>query len=132
MDRKLYKLLCSKEILRLAYENLKSAPGSMTPGVSPETLDGISDEALEEISKKLKDESFQFRTARRVQIPKANGKTRPITIAPPRDKIVQEGIRLILNSVYEPLFLDESHGFRPERGCHSALRHINQKFQSAV
>lgn len=134
IDRPLYKLLCSRDLLRLAYENIKSKPGSITPGVTPETLDGISDEALEQISQKLEDESFQFSTARRVQIPKCydDGRTRPITVAPPRDKLVQEGIRLILNSIYEPLFVNESHGFRPNRGCHSALKQVNQKMQSAV
>ena len=132
VDRKLYSLLCKVETLLLAYNNIKSKPGNLTPGVLPETLDGMSMEVLEKIAAKLKDESFQFRTARRTFIPKALGGKRPLTVAAPRDKIVQEAIRLILNSIYEPLFMEESHGFRPKKGCHTALKQINQKFQSTV
>lgn len=116
----------------LAYENIKSKPGNMTPGILPETLDGMSVQAVDSIVEKLRDESFQFRTARRVRIPKASGGKRSLTIAPPRDKLVQEAIRLILNAIYEPIFMEQSHGFRPKRGTHSALKYINQKFQSTV
>lgn len=132
VDRKLYALLCKEEMLMLAYDNIKSKPGNMTPGILPETLDGMSIEVLRKLIEKLKDESFDFKTSRRIRIPKGSGGTRPITLASPRDKIIQEAIRLILNSIYEPLFLEESHGFRPNRGCHSALKNINQKFQSTV
>lgn len=132
IDRDLYGLISRLDMLELAYNNLKSRPGSMTPGVTPETLDGISHEALDNIRKQLKDESFQFKPGRRVQIPKLAGGSRPLTVAPPRDKIVQESMRLVLNSIYEPLFNDNSHGFRPKRGCHTALKHINQKFQAST
>ena len=104
----------------------------MTPGILPETLDGMSTQVIDSILEKLRDESFQFRTSRRVSIPKSSGGKRSLTIAPPRDKIVQEAIRLILNAIYEPLFTEQSHGFRPNRGTHSALKYINQKFQSTV
>lgn len=132
IDRNLYKLLSDVDMLQHAYENIKSRPGNLTPGVLDETLDGISKKTLEELSKKLVDESFQFRTARRTFIPKKSGQMRPITISPPRDKIVQESMRIILNAIYEPLFMEQSHGFRPGRGCHSALKQVNQKFQSTV
>lgn len=132
IDRNLYGLISRLDMLQLAYDNLKSRPGSMTPGVTPETLDGISLEALSVISKQLKDESFVFKPGRRVQIPKPSGGTRPQTVAPPRDKIIQEALRLVLNSIYEPLFSPNSHGFRPKRGCHTALKHINQKFQAST
>jgi len=101
----------------------------MTPGVNPETLDGMSMEVLESIARQLQDESFQFKPARRVQIPKASGGTRPLTIASPRDKIVQEAIRMILESIFEPTFSEYSHGFRPLRGCHTALKTVRQTFQ---
>lgn len=74
IDRNLYKLLCNKDLLSLAYNRLKSKPGQMTPGVSPETLDGISSLVLEEISSLLKSESFQFSPGRRIQIPKKVGR----------------------------------------------------------
>jgi len=132
IDRPLYKLICDTEILSIAYNKLKSNPGQMTPGVNPETLDGMSIEVLREIVQKLKDESFQFSPGRRVQIPKHSGGTRPLTIAPPRDKIVQEAIRMVLEAIFEPTFLDSSHGFRPSRSCHTALKAIRENFQTAT
>lgn len=124
-------MLTTVDMLTYAYENIKSKPGNMTPGVSPETLDGISKETFIEISENLKDESFQFSPSRRILIPKASGGSRPLTIAPPRDKIVQEAMRLVLEAVYEPLFSDTSHGFRPKKGCHTALKRVSQEFQTS-
>ena len=129
IDRNLYKILTNVEMLELAYNKLRSKPGLMTPGVKPETLDGISKEVLEDIVIKLKNESFQFSPGRRVQIPKPSGGTRPLTMAPPRDKLVQEAMRMILEAVFEPTFSNYSHGFRPGRGCHSALKAVRQDFQ---
>lgn len=81
----------------------------------------------------MKDGSFQFKPGRRVQIPKP-GKTttRPLTIAPPRDKIVQEVMRMILEVIFEPTFSDDSHGFRTGRGCHTALRQVKTQFGAAT
>lgn len=129
VNDKLYRLLYDKKLYLAAYEKLKSKPGNMTPGIVPTTLDGMSFEVIEEIIKKIKDESFDFQPGRRVHIPKANGKSRPLTIAPPRDKLIQECIRMILEAIYEPAFSDNSHGFRPNRGCHTALKMLNQKFR---
>jgi len=131
IDRNLYSLICKVDMLKLAYENLKSKPGNMTPGINPETLDGISTEKLIKLADKLKSEKFKFSAGRRIYIPKSKGeeKTRPLTIASPLDKLVQEGIRLILNAVYEPVFLEYSHGFRPNKSCHTAIKYMNQKFQ---
>lgn len=128
---KLYKILYDKELYYVAYDKLKSKPGNMTPGIVPTTLDGLSVEVIEEIIQSLKDDTFKFQPGRRVLIPKANGGERPLTIAPPRDKLVQECIRMILEAVYEPSFSDNSHGFRPNRSCHSALKAIRQRFGMA-
>lgn len=128
---KLYRLLYDKEMFYAAYNKLKSKPGNMTQGITPTTLDGISIEVLEEIIGSLKDGSFQFQPGRRINIPKANGGSRPLTIAPPRDKLVQECIRMILEAIYEPAFKECSHGFRPNKSCHTALRTIRQKFGMA-
>jgi retron-type reverse transcriptase len=130
--RPLYKIICTTDILNIAYNKIKSNPGQMTPGVKPEILDGMSLEVLQNISEKLKDESFQFSPARRVEIPKTSGGTRPLIIASPRDKIVQEAMRLILEAIFEPTFLESSHGFRPSRGCHSALKAVREQFQTAT
>lgn len=131
IDRNLYKLMCNIDILKLAYEKLKSKPGQMTPGINPETLDGISFSALEPVIDTLKSETFQFKPGRIIQIPKASGGTRPLTITSPRDKLVQEAMRMILEAIYEPTFLDSSHGFRPKRSCHTALKTVSQQFQPA-
>jgi retron-type reverse transcriptase len=124
---RLYRLLYDKEMYYVAYEKLKSKPGNMTQGITPTTLDGISEEIFKEIIKSLKDGSFQFKPGRRVYIPKPG----PLTIAPPRDKLVQECIRMILEVIYEPSFKECSHGFRPNKSCHTALRDVKQKFNMA-
>ena len=80
----------------------------------------------------MKDGSFKFKPGRRIQIPKPGGTSkRPLTIAPPRDKVVQEVIRMILEAIFEPTFSNNSHGFRPGRGCHTALRQVKTQFGSA-
>lgn len=129
---KLYRLLYDKDLFLIAYNKLKSNPGNMTPGIMPTTIDGMSNEVLEGLICKLRDGTFNFQPGRRLDIPKAYGKTRPLTIAPARDKLVQECIRMILEAIYEPSFSDCSHGFRNGKSCHTALRMINQKFGMAT
>lgn len=94
----------------------------MREGIDKQTLDGISEEWFNETSEKLKRNTYKPNPARRVNIPKANGKTRPLGISSPIDKIVQQSMRLVLEAVLEPRFQDTSHGFRPKRGCHTALK----------
>jgi len=129
IDRELYNIIFNIDTLTYAYDNIKSKPGNMTPGVSPETLDGISREKLEKLAAELKSERFAFAPSRIIQIPKASGGTRPLSIASPMDKIVQEAMRLVLEAIYEPLFIDSSHGFRPNRSCHTALKNVSASFQ---
>lgn len=131
---KLYRLLYDRNLYYEAYNKIKSKPGNMTPGIVPTTLDGMSEEVIDDIISKIKGGTFKFRASapgRRISIPKPNGKTRPLTIAPPRDKIVQEVIRMILEAIYETSFSNNSHGFRPNRSCHSALKMFNQQFRVA-
>lgn len=81
----------------------------------------------------MKDGSFQFKPGRRIQNPKPGStKKRPLIVAPPRDKIVQEVMRMILEVIFEPTFSDNSHGFRPNRGCHTALRQVKTQFGAAT
>lgn len=115
---KIYRLLYDPMLYDLAYINLISNPGNMTPGITPTTLDGMSMEVIESIIDKLKDGSFKF----------SPGGTRPLTIAPPRDKLVQEVMRMLLEAIFEPTFSDNSHGFRPNRSCHTALKRIKETF----
>lgn len=113
-------------ILMLAYETIKSKPGNMVIGSDKTTLDGISVKWFHKTSKELRTQKFKFKLARRVEIPKRNGKMRPLGIAPPRDKIIQQSFRLVLEMILEPKFSNSSHGFRPKRGCHTALKEIRK------
>jgi hypothetical protein len=121
----LYKVLATEELILRAYRNIKSVPGNMTPGTENVTLDGFSANFVNELIFSLKNETFAFKPVRREYIPKKNGKMRPLGIPSSRDKIVQEMMRILLEIAYEPIFCDSSHGFRPKRGCHSALKQIS-------
>jgi len=110
---------------------IKSNPGNMTEGISKETLDGINQKYLETIKAKLKAGTYEFSPARRIQIPKpGKGGTRPLTIASPREKIVQKAMLLIMERLYEAKFLSTSHGFRPNKGTHTAINQLESNFQS--
>ena len=118
--------------LVLAYESLKSKPGNMTPGIDSETLDGIDLRYFKNIQDKLKAGKFKFSPARRIQIPKpGKSETRPLSIASPREKLVQKAMQQVLEPVYENIFLDSSHGFRPNRGTRTAMADLESNFQSA-
>lgn len=119
------KEISDLKMLVAAYERIKSKPGSMTPGVDGETLDGYSLKTLQEISDSLRDESYQCKPSRRVYIPKPNGKSRPLGIPSINDRIVQESGRMVLEIIFEPHFMDDSHGYRPKRSCHTALKQMN-------
>lgn len=128
VNQDVYRLMYREDLYVAAYERIKSKPGNMTPGVDGSTLDGFSLRTIEGIIKAMRDESFQFSAGRRVRIPKKDGKTRPLTVAPPREKVVQEVMRMVLEAIYDgaenPTFLDCSHGFRANRGPHTALKEI--------
>jgi len=128
IDSNLFSLISNVEILKLAYANLKSKPGNPTPGIVSETLDETNMELLNSISNEIKNESFNFKPSRKTSIPKKDGVQRNLLISPQRDKLVQEAIKLILTAIYEPIFLDNSRGFRPNRSCHSALRYVSSDF----
>ena len=119
-----FAIASNKYTLLKAYELLKSNPGNMVPAADKEkeTFDGINAEWFDKTSEELKTWNFEFKPARRVFIPKPNGKLRPLGISSPRDKIVQQALKMVLEVVLEPKFLDSSHGFRPKRGCHTALQ----------
>jgi len=116
----------------VAYERIKSAPGNMTPGSDGKTIDGTSMKEIHSLIQEMQTEQFQFKAVRTVYIPKANGKMRKLGIPSTRDKIVQEVIRIILECIYDspggPYFHEASHGFRPDRSCHTALREIRGKW----
>lgn len=125
------KAISNYKNLVTAYELIKSNPGNMTKGVGKETLDGMDQKYLKNVQLKLKAGKFQFNPARRIQIPKAaKNETRPLTIAAPREKIIQKAIQIIMERLYEPKFLPSSHGFRPAKGTHTAMKQLESNFQS--
>jgi retron-type reverse transcriptase len=127
---KLIHIVADPEVLILAYEAVKSNPGNSTPGVDAQTLDGIDLNWVQDTSKLLLAGKFKFKAARRVYIPKKGSEKKgPLTISSPRDKVVQQAMYLVLNAIYESSFLDVSHGSRPGRGTHTALKSIKSKFQ---
>ena len=126
---RIYRNLFNPEFYWRAYQRIYSAPGNMTKGVDGRSIDEMSEARVNRIIKALKDHSYQPSPARRTYIPKGNsGKKRPLGIQTADDKLVEEVIRMILESVYEPNFSNSSHGFRPNRSCHTALCQIKDTF----
>jgi retron-type reverse transcriptase len=121
----LYRQMFNREMYLLAYGNIYSNSGAMTPGASEETADGMSEDKIDQIIGLMRHERYRFAPARRVYIPKKSGKLRPLGLPSWSDKLVGEVVRLLLEAYYEPVFSDRSHGFRKGRGCHTALREIN-------
>lgn len=121
---RVYKLLFNRELYLIAYAKLYPNNGAMTKGVTEETIDGMSIQKIDMIIEQLRQENYYWRPARREYIPKKNGKHRPLGIPVWSDKLLQEVIRMILEAYYEPQFSEHSHGFRPKRGCHTALQEI--------
>ena len=124
-----YRQLFNSNLYLLAYSRIYKNDGAMTQGVTPETADGMSIKKIENLIENIRYERFRWTPVRRINIPKKNGKTRPLGIPTWKDKLVQEVIRLILEAYYEPQFSNSSHGFRPKRGCHTALRIIDRTWQ---
>src|SRR6266699_2440782 len=128
----LYRQMFNRDLHLLAYGNIYSNKGAMTPGAGEETADGMSEEKIEQITGLMRRESYRFAPARRTYIPKKNGKLRPLGLPSWSDKLVGEVVRLLLEAYYEPGFSDLSHGFRKRRGCHTALRKIHDTWTGTV
>ena len=119
-----YRQLYNPELYLRAYGKIYGNKGAMTPGTTAETVDGMSKRKIGETIELLRNERYRWTPVRRTHIPKGNGKTRPLGIPTWSDKLLQEVIREILEAYYEPQFSPYSHGFRPNRGCHTALVEI--------
>jgi group II intron reverse transcriptase/maturase len=118
----LYRQLFNPGLYLLAYGRVYANHGAMTPGADGETADGRALAKIGRITDALRHERYRFQPVKRIYIPKKSGKKRPLGLPSWSDKIVGEVVRLLLESYYEPVFSDLSHGFRPRRGCHTALR----------
>lgn len=128
---RLYRLLFNEEMFYVAYQRIYAKQGNMTAGSDGTTIDGMSLSRIEKLIASLKDESYQPQPSRRVYIPKKNGKKRPLGIPAFNDKLVQEVTRMVLEAIYEGSFDYCSHGFRPNRSCHTALAQVQKSFTGA-
>jgi group II intron reverse transcriptase/maturase len=122
----IYRQLYNRELYLQAYHKLYRNAGAMTPGVTEETVDEMSLKKIDLIIEKLRYEHYKWTPVRRTHIPKKGDKKkmRPLGLPVWSDKLLQEVIRAILEAYYEPQFSQYSHGFRPDRGCHSALSSV--------
>ncbi len=120
----LYRQLYRRDLYLRAYAKLYANDGALTAGVTEETVDGMSLAKIDAIIAALRREAYRWTPVRRTYIPKKNGKLRPLGMPTWSDKLLQEVIRSVLEAYYEPQFSQHSHGFRPGRGCHTALREI--------
>jgi group II intron reverse transcriptase/maturase len=121
---RLYRQLFNPQLYLLAYGRIYANHGAMTPGADGGTADGMSLAGIGRIIDALRHERYRFQPVKRAWIPKKNGKKRPLGLPSWSDKIVGEVIRLLLEAYYEPRFSGQSHGFRPGRGCHTALTDV--------
>ena len=118
---RLYRYLLRADLYFIAYQKLYSNNGAATEGIDRDTADGFSEAKVEKLIASLADESYCPKPSRRIYLKKPNGKRRPLGIPSFSDKLVQEVLRMVLEAVYEPIFLETSHGFRPGKSCHTAL-----------
>lgn len=125
---RLYRLLFNENLYALAYQMMSKKTGNMTKGTDGKTISGMSIKRIQSIIDKLRDESYHPHPAKRIYIPKKNGKQRPLGIPSFEDKLVQKVIQMILESIYEGSFEKCSHGFRPHRSCHTAMASIMEGF----
>lgn len=95
-------------------------------GQSVERFAAKADEYLAELSAALREGRYRPQAVKRVEIPKGDGKTRPLGVPTVKDRIVQQAVRLVIEPIFEVEFREGSYGFRPGRGCHDALREVDR------
>ncbi len=129
---RLYRYLLREDIYYASYQKLYANKGAATKGVDADTADGFGEKYVKTLIAELKDGTYRAKPVRRQYIKKANGKMRPLGIPSFRDKLLQEAMRKILEAIYEPVFSDNSHGFRPGRSCHTCIKQLKLKFAGVV
>jgi group II intron reverse transcriptase/maturase len=129
---RVYRQLFNRDLYLKAYGKIYRNQGSTTRGVTDDTVDGMSLEKIDEIIEALRYERWQWLPAKRIYIPKRNGKRRPLGLPVWTDKLLGEVVRMMLNAYYDVQFSDHSHGFREERGCHTALREMYYHWAGAT
>jgi group II intron reverse transcriptase/maturase len=125
----LWELVTDPMWLTQAWEEIRSNKGSMTAGIDSTIAVDITPERIQSLSTRLKTGQYRPKPVRRVYIPKANGKTRPLGIPTLEDRIVQQAVRMLMEPIFEADFYACSHGFRRNRSTHTALRDVARIFQ---
>lgn len=125
---RLYRILFKEQMFYVAYQRIYAKQGNMTAGTDGKTVAEMSLQRIDNLITSLRNETYRPNPAKRVYIPKKNGKERPLGIPSFEDKLVQEVVRMILEAIYEKFFESTSHGFRPRKSCHTALTHIKKTF----
>jgi group II intron reverse transcriptase/maturase len=120
-----YRQLYNPDFYLRSYAKMYKNNGAMTPGTTGETVDGMSLNKIDRVIEALRYERWKWPPARRVYIDKPQGGKRPLGMPDWSPKVVQDIVRSILEAYYEPQFSEHSHGFRPRRGCQSALTKIH-------
>lgn len=116
--------LINEEMLKSCHRDMDGKKAVGIDGVTKADYEENLGENLKDLVGRLKRKAYRPQPARRVEIPKENGKTRPLSIYCYEDKLVQEALRRILEAVFEPHFYNEMMGFRPNRDCHRALKRL--------
>jgi len=129
---RVYRQLFNENLYVSAYSCLYRNEGALTPGVTSETVDGMSLAKVHNIIERLRMETYRWSPVRRTYIARKDGRKRPLGLPTWSDKLVEEVIRIILSAYYEPIFSDNSHGYRPNRGCHTALQQIVSDWTGTV
>lgn len=122
--KNLHEIMRCPEIWQIAYANIYGNKGSMTAGVDNITLDGMSTERFSKLINDIKSGKYIPKPVRRVYTPKKSGDSRTLGVPSSDDKLVQGVIKILLEQIYEPIFHESSHGFRPNKSCHTALMNI--------
>ncbi len=117
--------LINVEMLKECHKTMDGKKAVGIDGISKDEYGKNLEKNLRNLVGRLKDKSYKPKPARVVEIPKDNGKTRPLSIYSYEDKLVQEALRRIIEAVFEPIFYEEMMGFRPKRNCHMAIRKLN-------
>lgn len=126
-----YRQLYNPDLYLCAYGRLYANKGAMTPGTTGETADGMALAKITSLITALRTERYRWSPVKRAYVPKKSGKLRPLGLPSWSDKLLGDVIRSILDAYYDPQFSERSHGFRPGRGCHTALRTIQQGWRGA-
>lgn len=121
--------LINIEMLKECHYKMDGRKAVGIDGISKEEYNSNLDNNLKQLVEKIKNKSYRPKPARKVEIPKENGKTRPLSIYSYEDKLVQEALRKVLESVFEPHFYSNMCGFRPNRSCHGAIRTLNDMIE---